>query len=134
MSNSNDTELRRLFTRRARRLDEAERAVLPIIKAVRTEGDRALLRYARRWDGFKGTAPDLAVPASRTEAALEEASPSFRKAVREAARNIRDFCRLQMPKEWQRTLRPGVRVGQIVRPLESVGCYIPAGRYPLPST
>ncbi|MBI4460800.1 MAG: histidinol dehydrogenase, partial [Acidobacteria bacterium] len=108
--------------------------VLPIIKAVRTEGDRALLRYARRWDGFKGTAPDLAVPASQTEAALQAVSSMFRAAMREAVRNIRDFCRLQMPQEWQRNLQPGVRVGQIVRPLESVGCYIPAGRYPLPST
>src|SRR4029077_13938440 len=48
--------------------------------------------------------------------------------------NIKQYCRLQMPNEWMRTLQTGIRVGQLVRPLESVGCYIPGGRYPLPST
>ncbi|MBI3895024.1 MAG: histidinol dehydrogenase, partial [Acidobacteria bacterium] len=124
----------RLFTRRVRRLDEAERAIVPIMQNVRKQGDKALVHYARRWDGFRGTPVDLAVSPSQIEAAVEAVSPHFRSAARQAARNIRRFCRMQMPKPWQRTIHPGVRVGQLVRPLESVGCYIPGGRYPLPST
>ncbi|MBI4458986.1 MAG: histidinol dehydrogenase, partial [Acidobacteria bacterium] len=134
LSSRNKADLDRLFSRRSRRLDEAERAVAPIIQDVCKQGDKALVRYARRWDGFRGTAADLAVRPSQIEEAMKAVSPSFRAAVRQAARNIRRFCRMQMPKAWRRTLQPGIQVGQLVRPLESVGCYIPGGRYPLPST
>ena len=124
-----------VFTRRSVRLDEAEKAVLPILDAVRSEGDRALVRYARKWDGFQGNnAAALRVSPQQLESAARQVSPAFRRAVREAAKNIRRFCQLQMPKEWTKSNGNGIRVGQLVRPLETVGCYIPAGRYPLPST
>jgi histidinol dehydrogenase len=55
-------------------------------------------------------------------------------AIAQAAGNIRRFCEWQKPEEWRRETLPGVWVGQLVRPLESVGCYVPGGRYPLPST
>jgi len=54
--------------------------------------------------------------------------------VLEAAANVRAYARLQMPRQWMRAARPGLRLGQIVRPLDTVAAYIPAGRYPLPST
>jgi histidinol dehydrogenase len=57
----------------------------------------------------------------------------LRKSLRQAAQNIRRFCEWQMPSNWRRT-RAGITLGQIVRPLESVGCYVPGGRYPLVST
>lgn len=135
VSSKDRANLRHLFARRLQRLDAAERTVAPMIEAVRREGDRALLRYARRWDGFAGrTAAELAVSAREIEAATQAVPAAFRGALRQAARNIRQFCRMQMPKEWQRAAKPGIRLGQLVRPLESVGCYIPGGRYPLPST
>ena len=135
ISSGDAREVQRLFSRRAERLDDAERAVAPIIRAVIKEGDRALVRFARRWDGFEGaSASRLKVTAEEILAARRSTGAGFVRAVREAVRNIRSFCRLQMPREWMRTTRPGVRVGQAIRPLESVGCYIPGGRYPLPST
>jgi len=125
----------RVFTRRTRRLDQAERTVLPILDAVRRQGDRALVRYARKWDGFAGTsAAQLKISSEHISAAAKKVSPAFLRAVRIAARNIRRFCRLQMPHQWRKSPGPGISTGQLVRPLESVGCYIPAGRYPLPST
>ncbi|MBI2816537.1 MAG: histidinol dehydrogenase [Acidobacteria bacterium] len=126
--------VQRVFSRRAQRLDEAERAVLPIIAAVKREGDRALVRFAKRWDGFTGTASGLAVSAKDIAGARDAVGESFLRAVRDAAWNIREYCRFQMPKSWQRRIRPGIEVGQLIRPLDSVGCYIPGGRYPLPST
>src|SRR5207253_996538 len=57
----------------------------------------------------------------------------FRSSLRSAAANIRRFCEWQKPVEWLRT-RQGISVGQLVRPLDSVGCYVPGGRYPLVST
>ena len=137
LSSRDTRRVGRVFARRAERLEEAERTVHPVLDAVRRLGDTALVRYARRWDGFTGrVARDLAVSPSAIASgtAAGKVSPEFRAAVREAAENIRSFCRLQMPKEWIKLARPGVRLGQLVRPLDSVGCYIPAGRHPLPST
>ena len=135
LSSRNKEELGRVFARRAQRLEEAEQAVAPILRAVEREGDPALVWYARRWDGFRGrTARQLAVPPREIAAARKAVPAAFRSAVRTAAENIRRFCRMQMPQEWSKAARPGVRLGQLVRPLESVGCYIPGGRYPLPST
>ena len=135
VSSSDRKALERVFARRSRRLDAAERTVAPILAAVRREGDRALVRYARKWDGFEGkSAAALAVPPEAMAAAWRRVPPQFRRAVHEAARNIRAFCRLQMPSEWSKPIRHGIRAGQLVRPLDSVGCYIPSGRYPLPST
>lgn len=133
ISSSRRAELERVFARRTTRLESAERTVAPILQAIRRQGDRALVRYSRKWDGFRGkSAKDLAVPSERL--AAQAVSPEFRGALTEASRNIRRFCRMQMPREWRKETKPGVCVGQIVRPLDSVGCYIPGGRYPLPST
>jgi histidinol dehydrogenase len=135
ISNLDRKTVERVFTRRTRRLDEAEQVVVPILAAVRREGDRALVRYARKWDGFTGSSDaNLRLSLAQIAAEARKTSPEFRRAVRQAARNIRAFCRLQMPRPWIKSIGPGIRAGQLVRPLESVGCYIPAGRYPLPST
>ncbi len=121
-----------LLARRAVRLAEAEAVVRPILEAVRERGDRAVMEYARRFDGFAGQA--LRVPACELETARDGLSPDFRAAVETAAANIRAYAEWQMPHEWRRELRPGLRLGQIVRPLDTVAAYIPSGRYPLPST
>jgi histidinol dehydrogenase len=135
VSSTDGKALERVFARRSRRLDAAERTVAPILAAVRREGDRALVRYARKWDGFEGkSAAAMAVSPEAMAAAWKRVPPQFRRAVREAARNIRAFCRMQMPSEWSKPIGRGIRAGQLVRPLDSVGCYIPSGRYPLPST
>jgi len=121
-----------LLKRRALRLAAAERVVRPILEAVRKRGDEALLQYARRLDGLKRAS--VRVPEAALARAAGELAPAFRRAVRTAARNIRDYARRQLPRKASWTAAPGLRLGQVVRPLDAVGCYIPAGRYPLPST
>ncbi|MBI3695301.1 MAG: histidinol dehydrogenase [Acidobacteria bacterium] len=119
----------RLLARRGQRLVEAERVVRPILEAVRKSGDRALVRYARKLDGLRGNT--VAVP----PAALAQPLPqAFRRAVELASAQIWEYSRMQMPRSWRKRVRPGLSVGQLVRPLESVAAYIPGGRYPLPST
>ncbi len=120
-----------LFARRAARMEAAEAVVRPILEAVRRRGDRALLEYARKFDGFARRS--VRVSEEDLAAARRRLSPEFRRAVRAAAANIRDFARRQMPRPWMRQ-SGGVRVGQVVRPLGTVAAYVPAGRYPLPST
>jgi histidinol dehydrogenase len=121
-----------LLKRKAARFHEAEQTVRPILDAVRRRGDKALIEYARKFDGF--TRASVRVPASALNAAAKRLSPEFRTAVATATGNIRAYAQRQMPKEWSSEMRPGLRAGQIVRPLETVGAYVPAGRYPLPST
>jgi histidinol dehydrogenase len=113
--------------RRTVRLAEAERTVAPILDAVRARGDAAVLEYARKLDGFSGA--DLRVSTRDARVGAE-----FDAALECAARNIREFARMQLPEERWITTPEGRRLGQVVRPLDSVGAYIPAGRYPLPST
>ncbi len=125
-------EAGKLLARKAARFDEAEQVVQPILEAVRKRGDRALLEYARRFDGLERKS--VVVPVDELKQAEQAVSPVFKKAVRTAARNIRTFAKLQLPVAKQTKIAPGITAGQIVRPLEAVGCYVPAGRYPLPST
>jgi len=114
-------------------LARVEKQVRRIVDDVRKNGDRALRRYAEKWDGLKPKQP-LRVPQAEMEQALNAVSKEFRRALQVAATNIRQYCEVQKPEAWQRSFVPGIEVGQIVRPLESVGCYVPGGRYPLPST
>jgi histidinol dehydrogenase len=121
-----------LLKRRALRLAAAERVVRPILEAVRKRGDEALLEYARRLDGLER--PSVRIRQSELEQAAAQLKPAFRAAVRTAAANIRAFAKAQLPREKTWLAAPGLRLGQVVRPLDAVGAYIPAGRYPLPST
>ena len=122
----------RLLERKAVRLGEAELIVRPILDAVRRRGDRALLEYGRRFDGL--TRKSVVVPVDELKLAERTVSPVFKRAVRAAAKNIRAFAKLQLPVAKRQRIAPGITAGQVVRPLDVVGAYVPAGRYPLPST
>jgi histidinol dehydrogenase len=117
---------------RGSELDAVEPRVRRIVHDVRCGGDRALRRYAERWDGL-GSKQALRLSETELAEAWRTISPELRKALRLAAQNIRRFCEWQKPKSWTRT-RGGISLGQIVLPLGSVGCYAPGGRYPLVST
>ena len=125
-------QIDKVMARRSARLDEAEKVVRPILEAVRRRGDKALLEYAKKLDGFTGSS--VRVPEEELEAAASGLSSEFAGAVEKASANIRAFATIQMPVEQMRQLARGLRAGQIVRPLDTVAAYIPAGRYPLFST
>ena len=117
---------------RGQRLDVLEPRVRRIVQSVRRDGDRALRRYAKKWDGLE-TRDLLRVSEGEMKAALKAASRELRMALETAVGNVRAFCEWQKPAEWER-VKQGRRLGQLIRPLASVGCYVPGGRYPLPST
>ena len=125
--------INRLINRGAVDLAQAERTTAKIVQDVRKTGDKALLRYARKFDDFDGAA-SFRVSESDLASAWQQVTPEFRNALGTAAHNIRRFCEWQKPQEWIREVQPGVKLGQLVRPLDSVGCYVPGGRHPLPST
>jgi histidinol dehydrogenase len=119
-------------------LDSVMPAVKRIVTDVRRRGDGALLRYAAEFDGLSGAdgtkIAALRVTPEEMAAAWKALDPALRDALRTAAAQIRGFAKRQMPKTWNFAPMRGLRTGQIVRPLASVGCYVPSGRHPLPST
>ena len=117
---------------RSARLSGLEPRVRRIIDDVRHGGERSLRKYAQRLDGL-GPKQSLRVSEEEMAAAWQIIPTRLRKSLRQAAQNIRRFCEWQKPAGWMRT-RGGISLGQMVRPLESVGCYVPGGRYPLVST
>ena len=114
------------LNRATQRLDDALEIVKPIVQNVRDRGDAAVREYAEKLDGFTGE--------SFVIESCGELDPALLEAVTIAAKNIRDFAQQQLVKPWQTTTSDGRTLGQIVRPLDSVGVYVPAGRYPLLST
>ena len=126
-----------------RRLERPPSAVAPairdavddIVESVRRDGDRAVLAYTARFDGFdaeKATALRIAPgDFERAEAAL---APAARAALHYAAERIERFHAAAVPKSWRMTDEHGSILGQEVRPLDRVGIYIPGGRAAYPST
>ena len=116
-------------TRIRDRRTEASAAV--IVDRVRKGGDAALKFYARKFDGHTGS---IEVPRRRWEGRAGEVPLDVRRAIARAARHIRSVAKKQVPKGWRHLVAPGITVEQRVTPLVRVGCYVPAGRYPLPSS
>jgi histidinol dehydrogenase len=108
-----------------------EKKAATIVEHVRNGGDEALRAYAKALDGWSGP---LEVSRKQIEAGAKKAPAAIRAALKRAADAIRDVATAQRPKEWRIRVAPGVSVEQRVIPLERVGCYVPGGRYPLPSS
>ena len=124
----------RWFEARATNLSGAEAVARRIIANVRRQGDRALIRYSRRFDGVDLRKVGMTVTPHELERARCDVPRDFVEALQIAAKNIRAAARRQRPRPWQVQTLSGVNVSQVLRPLERVACYVPGGRFPLPST
>ena len=131
ISSTSTRAVRALLERRSRQNAALERRVARTVERVRTEGDRALVLYARRYDRL--TMP-IEVSREEMRAAAATVPSDLRTAIRLAARHIGRVARRQMPRPWSIETVRGVRIDQRVVPLDRVGCYVPGGRYPLPSS
>jgi histidinol dehydrogenase len=110
-----------------------EPTVRAILANVKKRGDKAVLEYATKFDSLQKNQP-LLVAQEEMQQAWDSIDPTLQLAMRTAQANIQAFAEAQRAEEWTLTNSEGVTTGQIVRPLASVGCYVPGGRYPLPST
>ena len=131
LDSSNTRAVAALLDRRPRRDPALLRRVAQIVDRVRRGGDRELLAFARRLDGLR---EPIEVSRDEIEAGAALVPAEVRRALRFAATNIRAVARRQVPRSWSIAPVKGVRVSQRVVPLDTVGCYVPGGRYPLPSS
>ena len=131
IDSANTRTVKALLNRRPARDPRIARRVSRIIERVRADGDAALLGFARRFDRL-----DEPIDVSRMEMvrAARTLDPEVRSAIRVAAGHIRLVARKQLPTGWSAVPSSGIRITQRVVPLDRVGCYVPGGRYPLPST
>ncbi len=128
-----ETAIKQIEGRGAVSTAKVDAVVHKILTEVRQGGDEGVREYAVRFDSLGPDQP-LLVTREAMKSAWDETSEELKAAMRLAQANIRAFAEKQMPKAWSFRPQEGMEVGQIVRPLDSVGCYVPGGRYPLPST
>jgi histidinol dehydrogenase len=121
----------RLFARDTERSRQVARQAARIVADVRRGGDRALARWMARLDGLE---PPFTVATRELEAGWARTPPGVRAAIRSAARSIRRVAERQLPRPFRIETEKGVRIEQRAAPFARVGCYVPGGRYPLPST
>jgi len=113
---------------------EAERVTAGIIADVRKRGDVALAAWAKKLDGIELTRAGTWISQREINAARKQVGAEFISAVRHAAKNIQCVAEKQLPRGWSLAVEAGVTISQLVRPIESIGCYIPGGRFALVST
>ncbi|MBC1531038.1 histidinol dehydrogenase [Listeria booriae] len=111
---------------------ETEAAVKAIIAEVRANGDDALFRFTERFDGVKLT--DFKVPQDALEQALDQVEPEFIEALEQAKANILSYHQKQKQSGFVDTEKNGVLRGQLIRPLETAGIYVPGGTAAYPSS
>jgi histidinol dehydrogenase len=123
-----------LLKRREGEDRQAQRVAARIIADVKRRGDAALDHWTRQLDAADVTGRLLWITREEMAAAAKRVDPEFLRAVKHAAVNVRRVAEKQLAREWMIAVEPGVTVGQIIRPIESIGCYIPGGRFALFST
>ena len=123
-----------LLSRRAQQDAEAHRIAAEIVEDVRKRGDAAVFAYTKKFDDTDLARAGLWIEEKEIRAARKATSAKFQKAIEKAAENVRRVAENQLPRPWAVETVPGVKIRQVVRPIESIGCYIPGGRFSLVST
>src|SRR5690348_2206914 len=132
---SSDTEnVKRILRSGETQLKKAEAAARRILNDVRREGDPAPERWTLQLDKIDLAREGFTVPRREIDKAYRQVPEGFVEAIQTSARNIRKSAGEQMPRAWQVSNGRGIEVSQMVRPVDRVACYVPGGRFPLPST
>jgi len=129
-----DTRALERLMQNAARSPQVARQAARIVADVRRRGDVAVADWTRRLDPGIGRPTLRPLTARQLDAGWKATPPAVRRAIKVAARHIRRVARTQVPRPQTLTIGRGHVIRQVVRPLDRVGCYVPGGRYPLPST
>lgn len=131
ISGLTNTEIENLL-KRGSELKEVMPAVTSIINDIRDNGDPALVKYTMQFD--KATFEEIEVSHKEIHEAVYSLDKKILAHLKKASSNIRSFHEAQVPKDWIKEFSPGIRLGQRISPLGSVGVYVPGGRATYPST
>src|SRR6202166_865824 len=124
---------RALLRGRRERDEKAHRVAARIIADVQKRGDAAIRDWTKKFDGVDLRA-GMWVSSHDIEKASNNIAKEMRVAMKHAARNIRAVAKRQLARGWTLEVEPGVKIRQVIRPIEAVGCYVPGGRFSLLST
>jgi len=113
---------------------DIESKVAEILLNVRQNGNSSIFEYSKKFDNFKLTAKNMRISKKEIKKAYFSADKSFISALKKAKKNIEIFSKKQKPKSWEIKLSKGMILGEIIKPIDSVGIYVPAGNYPLISS
>ena len=128
----NKETVKELIKRSQADINSVLTTVSDILSDVRENKDEAVKEYTAKFD--KAELDDLKVSDDEIRKAYDELDDELIKALESASSNIEKFHKAQIPEEWEMEVIPGITAGQIIRPINSVGCYIPGGRAVYPST
>ena len=123
-----------LLARRGRQEDNAQSTAAEIVADIRKRGDAALFAWTKKLDHLNLAREGVWISKKEIRFAVRHVSPAFLKAIKRAAKNVRNVAEKQLPRPWSFESEPGVRISQRVSPIESIGCYIPGGHFSLVST
>ena len=116
-----------LLARRAQQDTEACRIAAEIVQDVRKRGDAALFAYTKQFDQTDLDKTGVWIEEKEIRAARKATRAKFQEAIEKAAGNVRRVAEKQLPRPWTVETTPGVKIHQVVRPIEAIGCYIPGG-------
>ena len=123
-----------LLARRAQRDGAAHSVASEIVDDVRKRGDSALFAWTNKLDDLDLARGGLWISRKEIRSSGKRVSSDFLSAIKRAANNVRSIAEKQLPRPWSIETERGVRISQHISPIESIGCYIPGGRFSLVST
>jgi len=125
---------KRVLSRRAQQDDEARSVSAEIVADVRKRGDPALFAWTKKLDHTDLARAGVWISRKEIRAAERRVSSEFLNAIKKAANNLRRVAEKQLPRPWIIETVPGVKIQQLVHPIDAIGCYVPGGRFSLVST
>ena len=128
----NENEIENLVKRSQSDVNQVISIVTDIIENIKENKDAAVKSYTEKFD--KAKLENLKVTDEEIKEAYNKLDSKIIEALKSAAANIEKFHKEEIPEEWNITVQDGINAGQIIRPLNSVGCYIPGGRAAYPSS
>ena len=130
----NEETLAKFIPRTASQFDSIQESVISIIRGVKERGDNALLNFTEKYDNVVLNSEEIQVTEGEISEAYNRTDVDLIEALQHAKGNLIKFHKAQMREEWSIEIEKGVIAGQIYRPLEELGIYIPGGRAVYPST
>jgi histidinol dehydrogenase len=111
-----------------------QKKVAGILENVQAEGDKALMRYTKKFDRIDLARKDLRVSEAEISGAYQDIKPELVNTLKKIIRNMNKFYKNQIPKSWTVKHESGIELGEKFEPIEKVGVYVPSGTAPLVSS